>query len=52
MQWSGMPRGDPKEVAERLRDDDIAVGVRGGGLRISCHAWNGADDVARLFQHL
>ncbi len=47
-----VPEGDPKDVAEALRRRGIAVGVRGGGLRISCHAWNDADDVDVLFRAL
>jgi selenocysteine lyase/cysteine desulfurase len=47
-----VPRKNPGDVAEQLRARRIAVGVRGGGLRISCHAWNGAADVEALFAAL
>ncbi|MDP2344631.1 MAG: aminotransferase class V-fold PLP-dependent enzyme [Deltaproteobacteria bacterium] len=47
-----VPPGDLKEHAMRLREEGISLAVRGGGLRVSPHAFNSRDDVARLFSAL
>ncbi len=47
-----IPTGDPKRVADRLRDEGISIGVRGGGLRFAPHAFNTAGDVERVFSLL
>jgi selenocysteine lyase/cysteine desulfurase len=47
-----VPREDPTQVAARLRERGIAVGVRAGGLRITPHGFNDDDDVERLFEVL
>lgn len=47
-----IPNGDPKEIAEWFRGEGVAVGVRGGGLRLAPHAFNTAQDVERIFANL
>jgi selenocysteine lyase/cysteine desulfurase len=47
-----VPPGDPKALGDILRDADISVGVRGGGLRIAPHAFNTTAHVERCFDVL
>ncbi len=47
-----VPPGDLREHAAHLREEGISVAVRGGGIRVSPHAFNSKDDVARLFSAL
>ena len=47
-----VPPGDPWAQASRLREEGISLAVRAGGLRVSPHAFNSKDDVARLFSAL
>lgn len=47
-----VPPGDIKEISARLIDDDISIGLRGGGLRFAPHAFNTVADVERVFSHL
>ena len=47
-----IPNGDPREIADWFRSEGIAVGVRGGGIRLAPHAFNTAGDVERVFAHL
>jgi len=47
-----VPSGDPAATANRLRDRGVAVGVRAGGLRVTPHGFNRAQDVDRLFDAL
>lgn len=47
-----VPPGDPKGLGEMLRDADISVGVRGGGLRLAPHAFNTTDELDRVFDVL
>jgi cysteine desulfurase/selenocysteine lyase len=44
-----VPPADPKELGEILRDADISVGIRGGGLRLAPHGFNTTADVERVF---
>jgi len=43
---------DPAAARDALRERGIMVNVRGGGLRVSPHFYNTADDIDRLFQNL
>lgn len=47
-----VPPGDPTELGAMLRDQDISVGVRGGGLRLAPHAFNTTDEIDRVFAAL
>jgi selenocysteine lyase/cysteine desulfurase len=47
-----VPPGDPKGLAEMLREANISVGVRGGGLRLAPHAFNTTDELDRVFDVL
>jgi cysteine desulfurase/selenocysteine lyase len=47
-----VPPGDHKALWTKLRNDDISLALRGGGLRIAPHAFNTAGDVKRVFAHL
>ena len=47
-----VPPGDPHDIAAMLREADISVGVRGGGLRLAPHAFNSMADVDRVFDLL
>ena len=40
---------DPGVMRDRLRDRGIMVNARGGGLRISPHFYNTADEILKLF---
>jgi cysteine desulfurase/selenocysteine lyase len=40
---------DPDTVRDRLREKNILVNVRGGGMRVSPHFYNTEHDIARLF---
>ncbi len=44
-----IPKGDVATVLHHLRDEGIAVGGRGGGVRAAPHAFSSKDDVVRLF---
>lgn len=44
-----VPKGDVAAVLHHLRDEGVAVGGRGGGVRVAPHAFNSDDDVVRLF---
>ncbi len=46
------PSTSPADLRKRCRDAGIAVSVRGGGLRISPHAYNQRDEVDRLIDVL
>jgi selenocysteine lyase/cysteine desulfurase len=43
---------NPRALADALIDDDISVGVRGGGLRFAPHGFNSTADVERVFERL
>lgn len=43
---------NPRALADALIDDDISVGVRGGGLRLAPHAFNTNADVDRVFERI
>jgi len=43
---------DPEVVRDALRERGIMVNVRGGGLRLSPHFYNTAEDIKTLFQNL
>ena len=45
-------RFDPAAARDALRERGIMVNVRGGGLRVSLHFYNTAEDIKTLFQHL
>jgi cysteine desulfurase/selenocysteine lyase len=47
-----VPPGDHQAVWKALRNDDISVALRGGGLRLAPHAFNTPADVVRVFSHL
>ena len=47
-----VPAGNAQDLAAILRDADISVGVRGGGLRLAPHAFNSPADVDRVFDLL
>lgn len=40
---------DPGAMRDRLRDRGIMVNARGGGLRVSPHFYNTADEIMKLF---
>ncbi|MCC7075706.1 MAG: aminotransferase class V-fold PLP-dependent enzyme [Acidimicrobiia bacterium] len=41
---------DPESIAARAREQDVFVAApRAGGVRVSLHAWNDAEDLERLF---
>jgi len=40
---------DPSVMRDRLREKNILVNVRGGGMRVSPHFYNTEQDIARLF---
>jgi selenocysteine lyase/cysteine desulfurase len=40
---------DPAMVKDALREKDIMVNVRGGGIRVSPHFYNNEHDINRLF---
>jgi len=40
---------DPAVMRDRLREKNILISVRGGGLRVSPHFYNTERDIARLF---
>jgi selenocysteine lyase/cysteine desulfurase len=43
---------DPKDIAEKLFEKNIAVNYRGGGLRVSPHFYNTEDEILKLFESL
>lgn len=43
---------DPAAARDALRERRIMVNVRGGGLRVSPHFYNTAEDITTLFQNL
>ena len=43
---------DPAAARDALRERGIMVNVRGGGLRLSPHFYNTAEDIKTLFQNL
>jgi len=43
---------DPAAARDALREQGIMVNVRGGGLRLSPHFYNTAEDINTLFQNL
>jgi len=43
---------DPAEVRDRLREKNILINARGGGLRISPHFYNSERDIEQLFGSL
>jgi selenocysteine lyase/cysteine desulfurase len=45
-----MPASEPMPIRERLMAAGIVVSCRGGGVRISTHGYNNADDVAQLVE--
>ena len=55
-EWSGITTvrvaGTPEAAAARLRQRDVMVSPRGGGIRLSPHFYSSADDVARCIAGL
>lgn len=45
-----MPDQDPMQQRQKALEAGVAMSCRGGKLRISAHAYNNADDVARLVE--
>lgn len=43
---------DPADARDALRERGIMVNVRGGGLRVSPHFYNTAEDINAVFQNL
>ncbi len=43
---------DPKEMAEKLFEQNIAVNYRGGGLRVAPHFYNTEDEILKFFKTL
>lgn len=43
---------DPKEIAEKLFEQNIVVNYRGGGLRVAPHFYNTEDEILRFFKAL
>lgn len=47
-----IPGADPMQLRQRCLDANVALSVRGGGIRISLHGYNNEDDVNRLLDVL
>jgi len=43
---------DPKEMAEKLFEQNIVVNYRGGGLRVAPHFYNTEDEILKFFKTL
>jgi selenocysteine lyase/cysteine desulfurase len=43
-----IPNADPMQLRRRCLDANVALSVRGGGIRISLHGYNNEDDLDRL----
>lgn len=43
-----IPGADPVQLRRRCLDANVALSVRGGGIRISLHGYNNEDDLTRL----
>lgn len=46
------PKGTPDGLAEKLAQEKIFVGVRGGSVRVAPHVYNNEKDIEMLFQVL
>jgi cysteine desulfurase / selenocysteine lyase len=47
-----LPGNDPQQVRRHCLERHVALSVRGGGLRISLHAYNSSADLDRLLETL
>lgn len=46
------PNASPEDLRRRCRQAGVAVSARGGGLRVSAHAYNEPEELDRLFDAL
>ena len=47
-----MPNENPEKFVERMRENKIFLGYRGGGVRVSLHLYNTFDEIERLIKFM